>query len=197
VGTGASRPEDSVAGQLSREFPSVTIVNRARNGARTLDALVQLADEGSARYDLVLVHVGGNDVLRRTPWRALVPQVEAVVVRARRLSDHVVVTTTPNVGLLPVFFPPFSWWLSQRSKALCELFADTAERHGAHYVNFFHPRASDGFCREWRRNFASDRLHPSSDGYRYIYKVLVKGAPIPIALAKRRPDLQIVGPLAA
>jgi lysophospholipase L1-like esterase len=198
VGTGATKPEDSIAGQLSEGFPGVTIVNRARNGARTLDALMQLADEGPGRYDLVLVHVGGNDVLRRTPFRALVPQVEAVMARARRLSDHVVVTTTPNVGLLPVFFPPFSWWLSKRSKRICELFADTATRHGVHYVNFFHHRAECPFSREWQRYFAEDRLHPSSDCYRYVYEALVEATPIPHALARReRPHLELVAQQAA
>ena len=50
-------------------------------------------------------------------------------------------------------------------------------RHGAHYVNFFHPRASDPFSREWQRYFASDRLHPSNDCYRYVYEALVKSTP--------------------
>jgi lysophospholipase L1-like esterase len=193
VGTGAARPEDSIAGRLSAQFPGVTIVNRARNGARTLDALIQLADEGPGRYDLVLVHVGGNDVLRRTPFRALVPQVEAVMIRARRLSEHVVTTTAPNIGLLPAFFPPFSWWLSRRTKQLCELFADTAKRHGVHYVNFFHSRGSDPFRREWQRYFAQDKLHPSTDCYRYVYDALVKATPIPHALAKRHSALPDLG----
>jgi lysophospholipase L1-like esterase len=183
VGTGAARPEDSLAGLLARDFPHATIVNRARNGARTLDALGQLADEGDARYDVILAHIGGNDVLRRTPLRALAPQVEAVIARATRMADHVVVTTTPNVGLVPAFFPPFSWWLTRRSRQVCELFAAAAKRHGAHYVNFFHPRATDPFHREWQRYFAPDRLHPSTDCYRYVYGTLLAATPIATALA--------------
>ena len=38
VGTGAARPEDSIAGRLADAYPDVTIVNRARNGAKTLTA---------------------------------------------------------------------------------------------------------------------------------------------------------------
>lgn len=185
VGTGASRPEDSIAGQLAAQFPHAAIVNRARNGARTFDALLQLVDAGAARYDLVLIHVGGNDVLRRTPLRALGPQVDVLMARARRLSDHVVLTTTPNVGLVPAFLPPVSWWLTRRSREVCRLFEEAARRHGAHYVDFFHPKATDPFSRDPRRFFAEDGLHPSTDCYRYVYEALVERSPIATALAPR------------
>ena len=191
VGTGAERPQDSLAGQLSAQFPHVTIVNRARNGARTLDALMQLADESAGRYDVVFVHVGGNDVFRRTAMRALATQAEALMMRARRLSEHVIVTTTPNVGLLPAFFPPFSWWLSRRSRQVCAIFAAAAKRHGAHYVNFFHPRSTDPFSREWKRYFAEDRLHPSTDCYRYVYEALVAATPLARALARQRDPMTV------
>ncbi|MFO1395649.1 MAG: SGNH/GDSL hydrolase family protein [Burkholderiales bacterium] len=185
VGTGAARPEDSIAGQLAAQFPHAAIVNRARNGARTFDALLQIVDAGITRYDLVLIHVGGNDVLRRTPLAALGPQVEALMLRASRLSDHVVLTTTPNVGLVPAFVPPLSWWLTRRSRDVCRLFADAARRHGAHYVDFFHPKATDPFSREPGRFFAEDGLHPSTDCYRYVYEALVARSPIATALAPR------------
>ena len=68
-------------------------VNRARNGARTLDALLQIADVGGTRCDLVLIHVGGNDVLRRTPLRALGPQV-----RARQSPSPITVRRSPKRG---------------------------------------------------------------------------------------------------
>ena len=186
VGTGASRPEESIAGRISAAYPEVTIVNRARNGARTLDAIMQLADEAGTRYDVVLVHVGGNDVLRRTPLRALAPQVHALMHRARRLSHHVVVTTLPNVGLLPLFFPPFSWWLTRRARLVCALFAQEAKEHGVHYVDFFHPRATDPFSRNASRYFAGDRLHPSAECYAFVYETLMSCTPIAAALSRPR-----------
>lgn len=184
VGTGAERPEDSLAGQLSAQFPHVSIVNRARNGARTIEAIAQLNAEGGASYALVLIHVGANDVMRRTPLRELRPQVDTLIERARRLSEHVIVTTTPNVGLVPAFFPPFSWWLSRRSRQVGALFEAAAARHGAHCCSFFHRRASDPFRRERKRYYAPDRLHPSTACYRYAYQTLVSATPIATALAR-------------
>jgi lysophospholipase L1-like esterase len=189
VGTGAARPEDSIAGLLALAFPDVSIVNRAQNGAKTLDAITQLADEFSERYDLVLVHVGGNDVLRRTPLRALAPQVEVLMRLACRISPNVVVTTTPNIGLLPAFFPPISWWMSRRSRVLCSLFAQASKRHGAHYVDFFHSRAHP-FYRESMRYFACDRLHPSTECYRYAFDKMMTGTPIAAVFKAPRAEVR-------
>ena len=184
VGCGAARPEDSIAGQLSQEFPHVTIVNRARNGARTADALAQLSADPHPTYDAILVNVGGNDILKRTPFRSLPAQVEALLAAARARSDHVIVTTTPNIGLVPMFFAPLSWWLTRRSRQLRDLFADACKRHGAHYVNFFHPRSTDPFHRDMSRYYARDLLHPSTECYRYVYATLRAATPLTRALAR-------------
>lgn len=190
VGTGATRPEDSIAGRLAATFPDVSIVNRARNGAKTLDAIMQLADEAGHHYDLVLVHVGGNDALRATPIRALAPQVDALMRRALRISNHVVVTTLPNIGLLPIFFPPLSWWFSRRSRAVSTMFAREATRHRVHYVDFFHSRPTPQFHRKALQYFACDGLHPSSDLYRYVYETVMASTPINALL--HRPRLRSV-----
>jgi len=131
VGTGATTPEASIAGRFGAAFPNISIVNRAANGARTLDVIMQLAAVGAGRYDLVLVQVGGNDVLRRTPLRALAPQVDALLGLARKLSSNVIVTTIPNLGLLPMFFPPVSWWVSRRSRHVNLEGAATLPLHAA------------------------------------------------------------------
>lgn len=184
VGCGAARPEDSIAGLLAQDFPHVTIVNRGCNGARTVEALAQLEAEPHPSYDAILINVGGNDILKRTPFHTLPASAEALVAAARQRSEHVIVTTTPNIGLVPMFFAPLSWWLTRRSRQLRDLFADVCKRHGAHYVNFFHPRSSDPFHREGRRFYAPDGLHPSTDCYRYVYATLRAGTPLARVLAR-------------
>jgi lysophospholipase L1-like esterase len=190
VGTGATRPEDSLAGLLARDHPEATVVNRARNGARTTDAIRQLEAEHGRRYDLILVHVGGNDILKRTPLATLPPLVDTLIEIARKMSEHVVVTTTPNVGLAPAFSPPLSWWLTRRSRQVRDLFARAAERHGAHYVNFFHARAACPFSRESRRYFARDGVHPTTDCYALVYATLRAASPIAKALKAAAPQPQ-------
>lgn len=178
VGTGATHAAHSLAGRLAQDFPDSHIVNRARNGAKTLDACHQLDMCVGEHFDVVLIHVGGNDVLRRTPWRRLVGHVDGLMQRAAKIGDHVLVTTTPNVGLVPAFFAPLSWWLTRRSRQLRDLFMQACRRHGAHYANFFHPRAQCPFSRDWQRYFAEDRLHPSSECYGYVYRALIETTPL-------------------
>lgn len=177
VGTGASHAGDSLAGRLASDFPAVEIVNRACNGAKTRDALRQLADDGG-RYDVVLIHVGGNDILRGTPCAELARDVDALLAQACGTGAKVLVTSTPNVGLCPAFFAPLSWWLTRRSRQVRDLFTATAQRHGAHYADFFHPRSRDPFSRDGRRFYAADGLHPTSELYAYVYGVLLRTTPL-------------------
>lgn len=186
VGTGATTPSDSIAGRLGAAFPHVAVVNLAVNGARTLDVIMQLAGAAPGRYDLVLVHGGGNDVLRRTPLRALAPQVDALMRLARKLSSNVVVTTIPNIGLLPMFFPPLSWWMSRRSRQVCALYAAAARTHGAHYLDFFHERGACPLMADPARYFASDGLHPSDACYAYVFETMMKSTPIAARLTRPR-----------
>ena len=186
VGTGASTPGESIAGLLGAAFPHVTIVNLAVNGARTLDVIMQLAGAAPGRYDLVLVHAGGNDVLRRTPLRALEPQVDALMLLARKLSSNVIVTTIPNIGLLPLFFPPVSWWMSRRSRQVCGLYAASARAHGTHYLDFFHERGACPLTADPARYFASDGLHPSNACYAYVFETMLKSTPLAARLTRPR-----------
>ena len=109
VGCGAARPEDSIAGLLSADFPQATIVNRARNGARINQTIAQLRAERDARYDAILLNAGGNDILKGTPFDTLPARIDTLLGEARRRSDFVLCTTTPNIGLMPMFFPPLFW----------------------------------------------------------------------------------------
>ncbi|MFO1303639.1 MAG: GDSL-type esterase/lipase family protein [Burkholderiales bacterium] len=186
VGTGAARPEDSIAGRLAARFPNVTIVNRSANGARTLDVLTQLAAEGPGRYDMVLVHAGGNDVIRRTPLRALAPQVDVLMGAARRLSPNVIVTSLPNLGLVPMLFRPLSWWASRRSRQVTMLYEAAARRHGAYYADFFFERGTCPFAKDPARFYARDGLHPSGDLYGYVFERLMESLPIEARLTRPR-----------
>ena len=186
VGTGATTPGESIAGLLGAAFPHISIVNHSVNGARTLDVIMQLAGTGPGRYDLVLVHAGGNDVLRRTPLRALEPQVDALMRLARKLSSNVIVTTIPNIGLLPMFFPPLSWWMSRRARQVCALYAASARQHGAHYLDFYHRRGTCPLASDPQRYFARDGLHPSNECYRYVFEAMMKSTPLAARLTRPR-----------
>jgi len=177
VGTGAHRAEESIAGLLGREFPDVAVINRARNGAKAADAVRQLrALPEHLRFDVVLVHVGGNDVLRATPLPQLEADLDEVFREARSRTGHVIFMTPPNVGLCPVFFPPFSWLLSMRSRHARDIFRRVSAEHGVACIDLFRERGEDVFSRNPRLYFADDRLHPTSESYRAAYHAICEGS---------------------
>jgi lysophospholipase L1-like esterase len=170
VGTGASSPAHSVAGLIARDHPHLTIVNRARDGARFADIARQL--EGDERFDAVLVLGGGNDVIRLTPEAPLAQSIARTAALARQRADLVVLMPAGNVGNAPFFFPPWSWLMSQRARMLHRLVRQVAAEQGALYVNLYQDRAGDPFAQQPKVFNAKDGLHPSDAGYRLWYDAL-------------------------
>ncbi len=175
VGTGASRPEASVAGLIARDAPDWLIVNRARDGAKFADIARQLHPD--ERFDLVLVLGGGNDVIRFTRAAAMQRDIDRVVARATALAPQVVVMPAGNVGNAPFFLPPWSWWMSARARDMHRAVQAAAARHGAIYVSLYKEPEHDLFALQAERMHAADKLHPSDDGYLAWYAELRRQAP--------------------
>ncbi|MBK1712191.1 GDSL-type esterase/lipase family protein [Rubrivivax gelatinosus] len=180
VGTGASRPEASLAGLLGQRFPGLRIDNRARDGAKFADLGAQL--DGDERYDMVLVMAGGNDVVRLRDLQALRDDVEQTLRRAAERAELVVLMPAGNVGNAPFFLPPASWWMSWRARRLQALADEAAARHGAVRVNLFREAADDPFVQRPELN-AADGLHPSDAGYRVWFDELMTQAALPQRLS--------------
>lgn len=188
VGIGADRPTDAIGGLLAAEYRSAELVNLSMGGACIGDVPAQLRHLGDhpPRFDLVLLHVGGNDIMRTARLEALAYAAEPLLLRLRHLGRRVVWLGPGDLGLAPLFRPPFSWWLSRRTEVACELFRRVALRHGVEYMAFHNAPHRHLLARERARYFASDGLHPSSHGYRYAYGCLKRSPTLADALAARQ-----------
>jgi len=91
-----------------------------------------------------------------------------------------------NVGNAPFFFPPVSWLMTSRSRALHDYMATSAARSGFVYVNLFRERSNDPFVADRSLN-ASDGLHPSDSGYRNWWGELQRQAALTRLLAPAKP----------
>jgi lysophospholipase L1-like esterase len=190
VGTGASSPQASLGGLLAQTFADLHIDNRARDGATFADVARQLDD--SARYDIVLIQAGGNDVIRLRDLDVVAGDIERVTRRARDLADVVLLMPAGNVGNAPFFFRPVSWLMTSRARRLHESVRETAARQGAVYVNLFKERADDPFAKRPELN-ARDGLHPSDLGYQVWFETLMAQS----GLARRLASSTAHAPLAA
>lgn len=175
VGTGASDPRDSVAGRIGAAHPDWRIDNLAVNGARAADLAAQ-GDRAQAlpsRPDLVLILVGGNDVIRLSDWGPVEAALLASVRQAGAHGARVVLVPCGEVGRSPLFLPPVSWWFNARSNTLHQVVASVAVRTGAQVVDLRTPPEVDPFVQQPARHHAADGLHPSSAGYGVWFRQIV------------------------
>lgn len=171
VGVGARCPEESIAGLLAADFPDADIVNISVSGARVCDTVARARKfNGLERhFDVALLHVGGNDVVRNTPMESLSEACEELMVELPRLARRTVWLGPPNIGMAPLFPVPFSWVLAARSRAAAAIFAQSAARHGVAFVDFSAREHAVRFARGRSGHFAVDGFHPSSSSYSYGY----------------------------
>lgn len=171
VGIGASSPEDSIAGLLAGDFPDADVVNVSRSGARVADAVAQAraCRRAGRHFDIALLHVGGNDVMRATPMPKLADDCRLLLSELDAVARRTIWLGPPNIGVVPLFPPPFSWLYAARSRSAAALFARTAAAHGVAFLDFSSGAHATRFVRGRREHFAVDGLHPNSAGYRYGY----------------------------
>ncbi len=169
VGVGSARSEDTYAGYFAHDFPNRTIRNLSKSGRKTNELLPILRKEVDASADWVFLQAGGNDILYFTRNEDIARDIDDALKEAKRIGKHTVLLTSGNVGLAP-FFPRWmgSIW-STKTRAVRKIFQDSAEKHGALYIDLYREREDDLFLTDIPRFYGNDLLHPSGDGYKYWY----------------------------
>lgn len=177
-GMGAAAPDEAIPGLLARDHPTLEIVNLSVSGARMADVPQQIhtLPPGSAPFDLLLLHVGGNDILRARRLAELDEPAEAMVRTLRPLARRTLWLGPGDLGLAPLFRPPFNWWFSRRTFAAAERFDALSRRHGIRFIGFHDAPHREVIAADPARYFADDGIHPSTACYRYCYRWLIDSA---------------------
>ncbi len=172
VGVGASHPTQSIAGLFSRNHPEYSISNKSVSGRRTAGLILLLASLPDKSYDLLIIQIEGNDTVHVTPIKKLEGEIEVVLQDARRVSPHVILYSTGNVGDAPLFPRPFAWFWEQRTRKVRSLFAKKAKQHNITYVDLYREKPEDPFYLKPFEYHTTDLFHPSDLGYAYWHEVL-------------------------
>ncbi len=165
VGTGASSPEHSLAGLLGVHFPNASIENRGVNGAKTRELIERLKKLSDRHFDLIMIHIGGNDVVRFTERKELKHDIDSVLRLAKQLADKVVLVSTGNVGTAKLLPYGTRWLFTWRTRQVREILKSAAVKQGVSYADLFREHANDPFALEPRKYYAADFFHPSDAGY--------------------------------
>lgn len=197
VGVGADCATQSIAGLLAAEYRRAEVVNVSVSGSTLGDVPAQLRslDQTHANFDVVLLHAGGNDILRSPNLAAMQQAVDALLPQLHRLGRRVIWVGPGDLGLAPLFRPPFSWWLSRRSRQAGALFERLASAHHVEFVGFHGDPHRDVLVRERHLFFASDGFHPNSHGYRYCYDWLSRTVAAKPLLVQRHRAVSHAGAL--
>lgn len=169
VGTGASSPETSLAGLLGSHYPNATIENRGVNGAKITDLKARFESLKNKRYDLIEIHIGGNDIVRFTNLKKVEQDLKTVLSQAKKLSDNVLLITSGNVGTSVLFPAPSRFMFTKRTRQVREIFIRVAKIHDVSYVDLFHEAAEDPFAKDPAKYYATDFFHPSDAGYQFWF----------------------------
>ena len=174
VGLGSARPETSMAGWFAHEFPRADIENISQSGLR-LAGLYQKLDEIPGNdYDLAVLQIGANDIMRMTPLENIDRDLRAILARVGKISRQVVVLHSGDIGTAPIFLWPFNRFLSRRSYHVREIYRRAAGESGAVYVDLIRFNTDRVLSSDEKKYYAADHLHLSGDGYRLWYEAIRK-----------------------
>ncbi len=165
VGTGATEAKDSTSGRIGSLYPNAAITNISENGLK-LEGLEQKLSSVTDTYDLIVLQIGANDIVRLTSFKNIEQRAESVLTLAESRTDKVLVLTSGNIGSSPTFRWPLSALMDYRTKKVRGIFISKISNHPkASYVDLYKERKDDEFAKDPQKYYAADKFHPSSDGY--------------------------------
>jgi len=168
VGTGADDPKKSLAGLVGGTFPKAKVVNIGINGHKTNNLRYDIESLNKS-YDFIMLHIGGNDIVKFTNLAKLEEDVRALLVAAKQRAPKVTLVTSGNLGTSLLL--PFGtrWVFTRRTRQVREIFMHVAKDEKVAYVDLFREPAVDPFFKEPDTYYSADYFHPSSKGYALWY----------------------------
>lgn len=179
VGAGVQSSEFSIAGLVGKKYPDADITNISRFGMR-LEELNQEIQKlpTTATYDLIVLQIGANDVTHFTSLSKIQTTLSSILNKAESKSPKIILLSSGNVGLSPVFKFPLSQILSKRTRDVREIYiTEVTTRPSVSYIDLYKEREDDIFASDIDKYYANDYFHPSEDGYMVWYTEIEKKLP--------------------
>lgn len=170
-GTGVRDAKDSIAGRIGQDYPNLRITNDSVNG-RTIGELVPVVEKLAGRYDVVLLQIGGNDVLQSRSASDVERELETIFTKLKSHTNHIIMMSSGNVGGAVVFNEKKAAEMQQQTLLLREVFMKMSVENSVSYIDLYVDPEEDLFILEPDRYLAMDGLHPSADGYGLWYEKL-------------------------
>ncbi|MBU2103771.1 hypothetical protein KKD81_01270 [Patescibacteria group bacterium] len=169
VGIGARVPEESVAGLVAEYIGAGSLENYARSGAEVKDLSEQITRAQRSEYRLILIQIGGNDIIRFHSAKETAREL-AEVLQELPTSEKVVVISAGDVGGATLFPYPVRPFHTRLNKKFHAAFEEVVTAAGHTYVNFGKSPATQKINNDPKTYLSADGLHPSSAGYKLWFE---------------------------
>ncbi len=176
-GTGASVPRNAFMFRaylrVREQHPGSRVDNYAIGGATAADVLrLQAQRLAHARAGIVVICVGGNDVVHRVAAADFARTYANLVARVRALQPHaaIVCCGVPDVGLSPLFTGADHDAVTRLSRQDDSAIRGVAHRAGAEFVDLYATTLRQHG--DVNRFLSEDRFHPSDAGYAQLADAL-------------------------
>ena len=152
-----------VARRLSDRY-HVILRSFAVGGAKSRDVLeVQVPAAEQNRYDLSIVSVGSNDILRMVPVWQFERRLDEIVVRLKAVSRAVILFGIGDLGSIPRFPYPVDRIAAGSGHLADRVHHRVAERNGVSKIDQW--ALTTSAFNSGLDMFASDLFHPSARGH--------------------------------
>lgn len=164
AGVGASSADTSLPALVAHKIGATHVENYAFSGALVSDIPAELTKAKLSKYDLILVQVGANDIIR---FHSADKSATLLASELHALPQHqkLIVIVAGNVGgasAIPWFLKGYYTRLTLSYHAS---FAKAITEIGGTYVDLFTDPHQDPIVLEPEKYLARDDFHPSSLGY--------------------------------
>ncbi len=165
-GTGVTDTKFSTAGRLYSAYPQAELINMSENGLK-LKGLNELIKDVDTHFDIIVIQIGANDIIRITPRDAMEKELQKLLAKTKSLGDKVVILHSGDIGESK-FFPIYvRRLLTTKTKQVREMYIKNAEAYGASYVDLFNVELPQD-------KYASDKLHLTDEGYGIWFDEIMK-----------------------
>ena len=145
-GTGASDPKEESYPSVLGKMIGRTVYNWGTPGDTTAQALSKCVRFENQKFGIVIVTIGGNDILQRVRWEETEKNLRLILQKIQEIGPVVVFT-----GVTGPLNPT-------RNK----LYRKICKQEGVHYI----PEILDGITND--PALRADEVHPNSQGYRVM-----------------------------
>jgi lysophospholipase L1-like esterase len=180
-GAGIKDPNNAMGALLGAKYPAAGVETHAANGEKIKDLHNQLKKAHYKHYDIIVIGIGGNDIIRFSRYTTIQRELTAFLEEASQIAKQIILCHCVNVGNIGFFRFPLNYIYDYRTRKLSHLYTKIVTQFPkTHYVNFYRPKHNDHYTKTTRKKFiADDSFHPSDYSNQYFFDLIWKEIQIP------------------